>query len=68
MEALATLVTLLSQATAAMNAAAAVSQLIQNAKSQGRDVTSDELKQLFLKDDAARDALEQAIKDAEAKQ
>ncbi len=64
--AIALLTELIGAATSAMGAAKQVSDLIKQAKTENRDVTLDELKQLMLNDDNARAMLEAAINKAES--
>lgn len=64
--AIALLSQLISAATSAMGAAQQVSDLIKKVKLENRDVTLDELKQLFLLDNTARDLLETEINKIES--
>ena len=56
---------LLGQVEQAVRAARAVSDLVKQAREENRDITKEELEDLLLEDDAARDLLDQAIAEAE---
>jgi hypothetical protein len=65
MDALTVLLLLASRAKDISEAMAAVSEVIQNARAQGREATLDEVKQYSLSAHGAKDALAQAIDEAE---
>jgi hypothetical protein len=60
------LATATSSALALIQAAQAVSMLLQKAHAEGREITDDELDSVVVTDDAARAVLEKAIADAKA--
>ena len=59
---------LLGQVEQAVRAARAVSDLVKQARAEDRDITKEELEELLMDDDAARDLLDQAIAEAELEQ
>lgn len=61
------LIVLLSQASNINLLLGKLGELIQNARAQGRDITDAELDELVAADDAARQALVDAIAEARAR-
>ena len=57
---------MLGQIDAAVKAARAVTDLVKQARAENRDITKEELEDLLMDDDVARDLLDQAIAEAEA--